>query len=90
MGASVSGVLALSLAFLLGSLFPHAEDPWPDTIGIGFPFAAAGAGVVLAGVLFADAPKQRRDRWTRRLGQSGFYAGAVLYVLSLAIQVVSR
>jgi hypothetical protein len=37
---------------LSGIVLPRVEDPWPETVGLGLPFTLAGAGGVLAGVLF--------------------------------------
>lgn len=83
-------MLGLALVFLLGSFFPRIEDPWPETIGLGLPFTVAGAGGVLAGVLFANSLPARRDKWILRLGLWGFRLGAAFYLLSLAVQVVFR
>jgi hypothetical protein len=80
-------VLGLALALLLVSFLPQVENPWPDTIGIGFPFAAAGACGVLASVLFTNAERDRRDQAIRRSGLFGFCAGVGFYVLSLVVQV---
>jgi hypothetical protein len=48
--------------FLFGSVFPRVEDPLPKSIGLGFPFALAGAGGVFAGVIYADASPMTRNR----------------------------
>jgi hypothetical protein len=82
-------VLTISLALLAGSIPPHVEDPWPDRIGLGFPFALAGAAGVLAGVIHADASADLRDGKIRRAGQIGFWWGAGIYAISLAVQVIS-
>jgi hypothetical protein len=71
----------------VGSILPRVEDPWPDTIGLGFPFAIAGAIGVLASVVYADAEEDRRDRAIRAGGLMGFRIGAAIYVISLVIQV---
>jgi hypothetical protein len=83
-------VLSIGLALLLGSFPPRVEDPLPDSIGLGVPFVLAGAAGVLASVVYADSPTQRRDRAVRLFGRAGFYAGVALYVVSLAVQVVSE
>jgi hypothetical protein len=80
-------VPGLALAFLLASFFPRVENPWPETIGLGLPVALAGAGGVLATVLFADTSQSRRDRQVRRFGLLGFYLGVASYFISLVIQV---
>ena len=73
--------------FLFGSVFPRVENPLPESIGLGFPFALAGAGGVFAGVLYADASPTQRNRAIGRGGQIGFWLGMAAYFLSLAIQV---
>jgi hypothetical protein len=82
-------VHARGLELLTGSILPHVEDPWPDRIGLGFPFAVAGAFGVLAGVLYAEAPQAHRDRAVSRGGIWGFRVGAMFYVVSLLVQVAS-
>jgi hypothetical protein len=78
------------VAFLfLASVFPRVEDPWPDTIGLEFPFTAAGIGGVLAGVIYARAREEERNEATGTFGLYGFCLGAVFYALSLLNQVVS-
>lgn len=82
-------MLALSLALLAGSIPPRVEDPWPDSIGLGFPFVLAGVGGVLAGVAYANASAERRDGKIRTGGLVGFWFGTVIYLVSLVVQVVS-
>lgn len=75
---------------LVLAVLPRVEDPWPDTIGLGLPVMTATAGTVLAGVAFTKATQERRDgalRWGLFLG---FLVGAVLYLVALLAQVVSR
>jgi len=43
------------------AVLPLVEDPWPDTIGLGFPITTTAAGGVLAGLVFAAATSKRRD-----------------------------
>ena len=74
---------------LFGSVFPRVEDPLPKSIGLGFPFALAGAGGVFAGVLYADASPVTRNRAIGRGGQIGFWLGMAAYFVSLAAQVGS-
>jgi hypothetical protein len=64
---------------VLAALLPRVENPWPETIGLGFPLSTAGAGGVLAGVLFNEADPRRRDRATRLGAFTGFWLGAVAY-----------
>jgi hypothetical protein len=72
-----------------GSLFPSVESPWPDRIGVGFPVAMAGAFGAVAGVIHAESPKARRERAMIRWGVRGFWLGALLYSVSLLVQVFS-
>ncbi len=82
--------MAFALAALLESaLLPRVEDPWPERIGLGFPFAMAGAGGVLAGVAHTESSPASRDRAVRRGGLFGFGFGAALYLLSLVVQLGS-
>lgn len=80
---------ATDLAPILASLLPRVEDPWPDTIGLEFPFALAGVVGVLAGFVRAEASNADRDRAIRQGGLHGFRAGALFYALSLFNQVLS-
>jgi hypothetical protein len=85
---SIGGVLLL--AFLLGQILglPEVEDPIPDRINVDVPFTWAGMGGFLAGLLFSVKPK--RERAMRIWGMFGFALGAGLYLLALAVQLVSR
>jgi hypothetical protein len=74
---------------LVIAVLPRVENPWPDTIGLGLPVMTAIAGMVLAGVAFTKAARERRDdaqRWGLFLG---FLMGAVFYFVALMTQVVS-
>jgi hypothetical protein len=71
------------------AVLPRVEDPWPDTIDLGFLVLTATAGMVLAGVAFTRATQERREnalRWGLFLG---FLVGAVFYFVALVTQVVS-
>jgi hypothetical protein len=74
---------------LAGAVFPQVEDPWPDRIGIGFPFVLSGAGAALGGVIYVSAPRARRERAIGRLSTWGFWIGALFYAMSVVAQVVS-
>jgi len=83
--------LATFLPYLLdASIVPRVEDPWPHRIGLGFPFAVAGAFGALAGMLHAYSPSERRERAISRGGLIGFLIGAGWYTLALVIQVGFR
>jgi hypothetical protein len=82
--------VALVLWLLEGSFFPRVENPWPHTIGLGFPVATGGAGGVLAGLAFANAKSEKRDLAIKWGGVIGFLAGSLLYGVSLPAQVVSN
>lgn len=74
---------------LLAFVWPEVEDPLPDRIGLGFPFAMAGAGGVLASIVHSESSPARRDRAINKGGVIGFGLGAVAYLLALVIQVGS-
>ena len=77
------------LALLLHAIsVPHAESPWPESIGLGFPFTVAGAMAMLAMVAMATAPEDRRDRAAVRAAVWGFWAGATIYALLLCFQAL--
>jgi hypothetical protein len=82
-------MLAVASILLVGAILPEVNDPWPDSIGLDFPFAMAGAWGVMADFLNWDAPPDHRDRAIRRGGAYGFYLGALLYALSLVVHVAS-
>jgi hypothetical protein len=65
------------------------EDPWPDEIGLGFPFAIAGILGAVAEFRFGTAPPGRRDRAVHRWGLFGLHFGVALYAVSLLAQVAS-
>ncbi len=71
------------------AVLPRVEDPWPDTIGIGFPVTTAGAGGVLAGLVFAATTSERHDSAIKWGTVVGFLIGSVLYFVSLLAQVIS-
>ncbi len=82
--------MLLALAPLLESaLIPRVDNPWPERIGLGFPFAMAGAFGVLASLAAGDADGEERDRAIYRGGLWGFRFGATLYVVALTFQVAS-
>jgi len=81
-------VLSIGFELLAASFFPHVEDPWPERIGLGLPFAWAGVGGVLAGVIHAQSSQPRRDRAMTRGGVWGFRLGASFYSVSLLVQLV--
>lgn len=78
----------MHLSLALATVLPRVESPWPESIGLDFPFAAGGAGGFLAGAL-VDVTDERRDRWIHRGGLWGFRGGALLYLFCSAVQVVS-
>jgi hypothetical protein len=83
-------VLSIWLVQLAGSVFPHVEDPWPDEIGFELPIVLAGAGTALGGVIYASAPRARRERAMGRFSAWGFWIGVLFYAMSVVAQVVSR
>lgn len=83
--------LAALLATTVATVLPQVRDPWPETIGVDFPFTLAGAVSVGALVVaeLTDRPKRVRDRWTRTGLTYGFLAGAAFYLVALLAQLLS-
>lgn len=77
-----------SLLDLVAAL-PRVEDPWPKSIGLGFPLSTAGAGGVLANVLWVRRPVAEQNRATNIGGLWGFWAGALFYLLLVVNQLLS-
>jgi len=82
--------IALLLLILVSSNLPQVEDPIPDRIGLDDLVSLAGTGGVLAGVAFVTASASKRDKAIRWGGLIGFGLGAFLYLVSLAVQVISK
>lgn len=72
------------------ALLPQAEDPIPDTIGVGVLFSLAGAGGVLAVVVgsMLGISESRQNRWARLGVSFGFALGALLYGTALISQLL--
>ncbi|HYP55965.1 MAG TPA: hypothetical protein VEQ41_06655 [Solirubrobacterales bacterium] len=66
------------------------EDPWPETIGLGFLATAAGTGALLAAVAFATADPRRRERAVLGGTVVGFGVGGAFYLVSLVAQLLSH
>jgi hypothetical protein len=71
-----------------GLTLPRVQSPWPESIGLGFPFAMAGAAGVLASRIQPEVLQAERDRAIRVGNLWSFRLGAAFYLLSLAFQVV--
>ncbi len=71
------------------AFLPQAEDPIPDTIGVGVMFGLAGAGGVLAVVVgsILGISDSRQNRWARLGVSFGFALGALLYGTALIGQL---
>jgi hypothetical protein len=80
-------VPSIAVDLLLGAILPRVENPLPESIGLGFPFALAGAAGVLAGMFYADASPAERDHAVRQTALAFFRIGVVIYLLSLVVQV---
>jgi hypothetical protein len=39
---------------LVAAILPHVRDPWPHSIGLGFPFTVSGSVAMLAELICAD------------------------------------
>ena len=72
---------------LAGLTLPRVQNPWPESIGLGFPFAMAGAAGVLVSMIQPDTSQAERDRAIRVGNLWGFRLGAGFYVISLVFQV---
>ena len=81
-------VPAVHAILWLASVFPRAESPWPESVGIELPLSFAGAGGLLGSFAFPGRAADERDRASRKLSTSGFLLGAGLYLLSLGHQVL--
>jgi len=80
----------VALWSIAGSILPHVRNPWPESIGLGFPFAMSGAFSMLVGVFSAEVSPERRDRLVNKAGSHGFLFGAAVYVLALLLQLSSK
>jgi hypothetical protein len=80
-------VIGFFYTLLAGLALPRVQSPWPESIGLGFPFAMAGAAGVLASMIQPEASQAERDRAIRIGNLWGFRSGAAFYVLSLIFQV---
>ncbi len=78
---------AIDLWHLSASILPHVRDPWPQSIGLGFPFTLSGASSILAGVVCAELPQPQRDRIVIRFGVYGSWIGALFHALALLVQL---
>lgn len=75
---------------VVAQVLPEIEDPWPDSIGLDFPFTVAGAGAVL-GLVVAhaqDRSSKGRDKFVRRLTVVGFAIGTAIYLVALIAQLL--
>jgi hypothetical protein len=80
-------IVSLIDLHLLASILPHVRNPWPGSIGLGFPFTLAGAGDMAVEVLLAGEPADQRDHVARRAGVRCFRAGVAIYALALLDQL---
>jgi hypothetical protein len=81
-------MLPFDLWLLASSVLPHVRAPWPESIGLGFPFAMSGASSMLGGILHAGASSSKRDRVSSEAGVYGFGLGLAVYVLALVNQLL--
>jgi hypothetical protein len=81
---------ALHALLNLIAALPRVEDPWPRTIGIGFPFPTAGAGGVLGNVFWARRPVAAQNRATSVGDFCGFWAGAIFLLALFVNQLLSE
>ncbi|HET6571332.1 MAG TPA: hypothetical protein VFG58_07585 [Solirubrobacterales bacterium] len=83
-------MFSIGLWLLVAQVLPRVEDPWPTSIGLGFPFAAAGVAGRLADLVFSESSPARRDRISRKAGVYGFRLGLSIYGLALLVQLLSN
>lgn len=83
-------MVSIGLWLVFASVFPRVEDPWPASIGVGFPFAVAGALGSLADLVYADSSPAQQDRASRKGGVYGFRLGLLIYIASLLVQLLSE
>jgi hypothetical protein len=88
--ASIKPMLVAIWGFWFDALLPRVEDPWPDSIGLSFPFVLSGAVGVFVDVFMVGAPPARRNRAISQGTRAGFVFGGALYLISLASQVASN
>lgn len=81
-------MLPVDLWSVVASVLPHVRDPWPESIGLGFPFAVSGAFSMLADVFSAEVSAIERDRAVNRFGRLGFRLGLIGYAIALLNQVM--
>ena len=81
--------IAAALWLLNDSFLPRVEDPWPDTIGLDFPFMLSGACAALAAIVHFESPPAKRGGAVRKSSLIGFCIGALIYVVSLVNAVGS-
>jgi len=81
---------ALHALLWLGNVVPRAEGPLPDSIGLSFPFTAAGAGGVIGGLVRPGATAPQRDRLVSVLSAWFFWGGTVVYGVVFAYQLLSK
>jgi hypothetical protein len=71
----------------LATLFPRAVGPLPETIDLSSPFATAGAGGMIGGLVRPGATAAQRDLYARRwslwalAGGFAFYGFVITYQL---------
>ena len=80
---------AIAPCLLALLVLPRVENPWPETIGLGFLATAAGTGALLAVLAFATSDPRRRERAVLWGTVIGFSVGGAFYLISLAAQLLS-
>jgi hypothetical protein len=89
--ARVGGVLSLFHALVgLASAIPRAVGPLPETIDLSTPFAIAGAGGVIGGLVRPGATAVQRDLYARRWSLSALVGGFALYGFVVMYQLLSK
>jgi hypothetical protein len=79
---------ALHALIWLVALIPRAESPLPKTVDISSPFALAGAGGLIGGLIRPGATPARRYLLSRRWSLLGLAIGFLLYGFAVAHQLL--
>lgn len=68
---------------------PEVESPIPESIGLDFPFTLAGVGALLGLFYSIGRTDKDRERLVRWWTLSFLAGGALIYLILLAIQLLS-
>lgn len=86
--ASIGRVVRVIQELLGAGVLPRVDNPWPESIGLDFPFTMAGAAGVVAALVPSARTAEQRERDIVLFGRGAFAISAVFYAVSLAVQLV--